>query len=35
MADPVTVNPNGIKKFLASGLSIFPIKGKPAFSNGP
>ena len=29
------VNPNGIKVLFANGLSIFPIKGNPAFSNGP
>ena len=34
-ADAAAVNPNGIKTISASGLSTFPIKGKPAFSNGP
>ena len=29
------VNPNGIKTFLASGLSIFLIKGNQISSNGP
>ena len=29
------MNPNGIKTLLATGLSTFPIKGKPLFSNGP
>ena len=33
--DDVAVNPNGIKQLLANGLSTFPIKGKPVFSNGP
>ena len=28
-------NPNDIKTLLASGLSIFFIKSKPAFSTGP
>ena len=28
------MNPNGIKTFLATGLSTFPIRGKPLFSNG-
>ena len=27
------VHPNGIKALLANGLSTFPIKGKPGFSN--
>ena len=35
VADATTVNPNVIKTLLASGLSIFPIKGNPVFSNGP
>ena len=30
-----TLNRNGIKTFLANGSSIFFIKGKPVFSNGP
>ena len=29
------VNPNGIKMLLANGLSTFPIKDNPVFSNGP
>ena len=29
------VNPNGFKSLLANGLSKFPIKGNPVFSNGP
>ena len=29
------VNPTYIKMPLANGLSTFPIKGKPVFSNGP
>ena len=29
------MNPNGIKTLLATGLSTFPIKDKPLFSNGP
>ena len=29
------VNPNVIKTLLANGLSAFPIKGSPCFSNGP
>ena len=32
--DAATVNPNGIKAFLANGWSIFLINGKPVFSNG-
>ena len=28
-------NPNGIKTFLANGLSTFFIEGNPDFSNGP
>ena len=35
VGDDVAVNPNGIKQLLANGLSTFPIKGKPVFSNGP
>ena len=34
VADGAAVNPNGIKMLLANGLSTFPIKGKPVFSNG-
>ena len=35
VADAAAVNPNGIKAPLANGLSAFPIKGNPVFSNGP
>ena len=35
VADTNAVNPNGIKTYLVSGLSVFLIKGKPIFSNGP
>ena len=35
IADAATVNPNGIKTLLANGLSTFPIKSNPVFSNGP
>ena len=35
VAAAAAVNPIGIKTFLASGLSIFPIKGNPVFSKGP
>ena len=35
LADAATVNPNGIKTLLANGLSTFPIKSNPVFSNGP
>ena len=35
VADTAAVNPNGIKTLLANGLSTFPIKGNPVFSNGP
>ena len=35
VADATTVNPNGNKTFLANGLSTFPIKGNPVFSNSP
>ena len=28
------VNPNGIKTLLTNGLSTFPTKGNPVFSNG-
>ena len=34
MAD-AAANPNDIKTLLANGLSTFPIKGNPIFSNGP
>ena len=35
-ADAVAaVNPNGIKTFLANGLSTFTTKNNPDFSNGP
>ena len=34
-AAAAAVNPNGIKTFLASGLSIFLIKGNQISSNGP
>ena len=33
-AAAAAVNPNGIKTFLANGLSTFPIKGNPVFSSG-
>ena len=33
VADVAAVNPNGIKTLLANGLSIFPIKGNPVFTN--
>ena len=33
VADAGAVNPNGIKTLLANGLSTFPIKGNPVFSN--
>ena len=35
VADAAAVNSNGIKTLLANGLSTFPIKDKPIFSNGP
>ena len=35
VAAVAAVNPNGIKIFLANGLSTFFIKDKPVFSNGP
>ena len=35
IADSAAVNPNGIKKALANGLSTFPINGNPGFNNGP
>ena len=34
VADTAAVNPNGIKTLLGTGLSIFPIKDNPVFSNG-
>ena len=34
VAESAAVNPNGIKTLLANGLSTFPIKGNPVFSNG-
>ena len=34
-ADAAAINCNGIKTFLANGLSIFLIKGNPVFINGP
>ena len=34
VADAAAVNPNSIKSLLANGLSTFPIKGNPVFSNG-
>ena len=33
VADADAVNPNGIKTVLANGLSTFPIKGNPVFSD--
>ena len=33
-ADAAAVNPNVIKTFLANGLSVFLVKGKPVFSTG-
>ena len=35
VADSVAFDLNGIKTFLAKGLSKFFIKNKSAFSNGP
>ena len=35
VANAAAVNPNGIKTLLANGLSTFPIKDNPIFSNGP
>ena len=35
VADAAVVNPNGIKTLLANGLSTFPIKSNPVFSNDP
>ena len=35
LADAAAVNPNGIKTLLVNGLSTFPIKDNPVFSNCP
>ena len=35
VAYTAAVNPNGFKTLLANGLSTFPIKDNPIFSNGP
>ena len=35
IADAAAINPNGIKRILVNGLSIFPIKSHPFFSIGP
>ena len=35
VADAAAVNPNGIKSYLANGLSTFPIRRKSVFGNGP
>ena len=35
VGDAATINPNGIKTLLANGLSMFPVKGNPTFSNSP
>ena len=35
VADAAVVIPNGSETLLANGFSTFPIKGNPAFSNGP
>ena len=35
VANAAAVNSNGIKTLLANGLSTFPIKDNPFFSNGP
>ena len=35
VAYTAAVNPNNIKAILANGLSRFPIKGNPVFSDGP
>ena len=35
LADAAAVTPNCIKMRLSNGLSTFPIKGNPVFSNGP
>ena len=32
--DAASVNPSGTKMLLANGLSTFPIKCQPVFSNG-
>ena len=34
-ADAAAVNPKGINKLLANGLTTFFIKGNSVFSNGP
>ena len=34
VAYAAVVNPNGIKAILTNGLSTFPIKDNPVFSNG-
>ena len=34
-ADAASVNSNGIKTRLASGVNVFPIKGNTVLSNGP
>ena len=34
-ADTAAVTPNSIKALLANGLSTFPIKDNPVFSDGP
>ena len=34
-AAAAAINPNGIITLLANGLSKFPIKDNPVFSNGP
>ena len=35
VTDAVSVNPDSVKKLLANGLSLFPIKGNPFFSSSP
>ena len=35
VAKSAAANPEGIKMVLATGRSIFPIKGNSVFSNGP
>ena len=35
VANDSAVNPDGIKAFLANGLTKFPIKGNLVFNNGP
>ena len=35
VGDAAAVIPNGIKTLLANGLSTFPIKDNPGFSNAP